>query len=315
MIGTTVFSKLNYYSGPIYETGRIINVNDPSTFKNALNDAVSYTQSVGSAVKSSASAPVPNTSLRWCKSVKEMTQILRAEGEEKLHQVIMEETKVIDEIRAATWQVPVGKGELLGLMKAIEEAAAKGEHFSTVLQKQIDKYIDPETGKLGVNDRTVDFLYVCPYTGEVKYATPRTGMVYVGVEFSAAGDDAVWDLAYDLQRFIQLRVFGNTEGMSNEEVEAEIADIKARQSEKDYSRYIDYTVEEVKRLYGEEEKEEATAETGKTADPIDEFLETIGKHQEQIADKEKKTKSGEYTEWLMQSPAAKYKYSQLIGGA
>jgi len=311
MIGTAVFTKLNYYGGPIYETGRTINANDPSTFANALDRAVSYTQGVGGA-KSAASGSEPNTSLRWCKSVKEMNQILRTEGDDKFQKVITDVTKVIDEIRMTTWQVPVGKGELPGLMNAIEEAAANGEHFSTALQKQIDKYIDPDTGRLGVNDRTVDFLYVCPYTGEVKYATPRTGMVYVSEEFSAAGDDAVWDLAYDLQRFIQLRVFGNADGMTDEEVEAEIADIKARQSGKDYSRYIDFTVEEVNRLYGEEEK--ALTESGKPANPIDEFINAIGRHQEQLADKENKTKSGEYTEWLMQNSAAKYKYSQIVYG-
>jgi len=265
----TVLTKLNFYGGPIYETGKVIDVNDPSTFANALDRAVS--------VKSYSAASEPNTSLRWCKSVKEMNQILRTEGDEKFQKVVAEVTKVIDEIRMTTWQIPVGKGELLGLMKAIEEAAANGEHFSTALQKQIDKYIDPETGKLGVNDRTVDFLYVCPYTGEVKYAAARTGMVYVGEEFSAAGDDAVWDLAYDLQRFIQLRVFGKADGLSDEEIEAEIADIKARQSGKDYSRYTDYTVEEVNRLYGcKNDEEKAIAE------------------------------------WLIKSAAAKYKYSQIL---
>jgi len=292
----TVYSNMveikNFFSGPIYETGKIINANDPSTFKNALNDAVSYTQSVNSTTKSSASVSEPNTSLRWCKSVKEMNQILRTEGDEKLHQVVMDETKVIDEIRATTLQVPVGKGELLGVMQAIEKAAANGEHFINALLKQIEKYARPEEGILGPGSNDVDFLWIDLCTGEVKYAAPRTGMVYVSEEFSAAGDDAVWDLAYDLQRFIQLRVFGNADGMSDEEVEAEIADIKARQSEKDYSRYIDFTVDEVNRLYGEEEK--ALTETGKTADPIDEFINAIGKHQDKLYTERERMKAYTY---------------------
>jgi len=139
---------------------------------------------------------------------------------------------------AGTVSVTVGKDQLLSLMNNIEKALANGKCYLTAV---LDLYNSQYHGIGG----SYDTFSLDPYTGGVKHAVP-CGSIYTGqgeqpnvmeIAHSAQTDDAVWDLAYDLQQFLKLRVFGETDGMSKDEVEKAIADIKARQADKDTWRF------------------------------------------------------------------------------
>jgi len=163
--------------------------------------------------------PEPNTSLKWYGG----TAISDSEIATK---------------KAGTVSVTVGKDQLLSLMNNIEKALANGECYLTAV---LDLYNSQYHG-LGCS---YDTFSLDPYSGEVKFAEP-CGSIYsrqgensgvAEIRHSEQTDGAVWDLAYDFQRFLKLRVFGETDGMSKDEVEKEIADIKERQADKDTWRF------------------------------------------------------------------------------
>jgi len=158
--------------------------------------------------------------------------------------------------KAGTVTVSVGKDQLLSLMNNIEKALANGECYLTAV---LDLFNSQYHG-LGCS---YDTFSLDPYSGEVKFAEP-CGSVYswqgensdvMEIKHSAQTDDAVWDLAYDLQQFLKLRVFGETDGMSKDEVEKAIADIKERQADKDTWRFDSKPpAPAVNNAYGELEK-------------------------------------------------------------
>jgi|GEM_PF-2817867 len=130
--------------------------------------------------------------------------------------------------------VRIGKNELPKLMEEVEKALANGENYLTA----IEKFYDNKDLYVGADG--FDTIFIDPYTGEVKHAKP-CGAAYNATEgkvlHSMGDDDAAWDIAYDLQEFLKLRVFGETDGMSKGEVEKAIADIKDRQADKNTWRF------------------------------------------------------------------------------
>jgi hypothetical protein len=81
--------------------------------------------------------------------------------------------------------------------------------------------------------RNYDSFLLDPLTGKITHALPPGFTVGEnGYYHSQRDDDAVWDLAYDLQQFFKLRIFGETSGINEKEIEAKIAGIKERQENK-----------------------------------------------------------------------------------
>jgi hypothetical protein len=156
----------------------------------------------------------PNTSLKW------------HDGK----------TLSLSEVKARTAgavEITVGKDELLTLMEDIEKALANGECYLTA----VIKLFGSQNHGIGYS---YDTFCLDPYTGEIKHASP-SGACYKGegeysdmveIVHSERDEDAVWDLAYDFEQFLKLRVFGETDGMSQDEVEKAISEIKERQANK-----------------------------------------------------------------------------------
>ncbi|MDR2532272.1 MAG: hypothetical protein LBC82_05455 [Oscillospiraceae bacterium] len=162
------------------------------------------------------SSPAPNTSLKWYAgdTLSRSESLARMDGAVK---------------------VTIGKNELPLLMEEIEKALARGESYLAA----IEKFYDNKNHYVGGGG--YDSIFIDPYTGTVKHALP-TGFATMGdaqakILHSIYDDDAVWDLAYDLQQFLKLRVFGETGNLSEEEVESIIAGIKERQENKDVFRF------------------------------------------------------------------------------
>lgn len=247
------------------------------------NPEVSFIESMSesqSATKNTTSAL--NTSLRWFDDSSVIFSQMQSLANGKMF-------------------VPIGKNELLGLMDKIEEALAKGEDYTTALQAQYDSHnFQPSTRTL------YDSFLLDPNTGEITFALPLWASIGEnGYNHSQHDDDVVWDLAYDLQKFIQLRVFGETNGMSEDEAERMIAEIKERQINKCTDRF-DKHGDWDGRIYGRDggeipnfsnsssflknrkPPEEVTpqkcicqdnTDTAKSEIMLD-FIDSIGKHQE-----------------------------------
>jgi len=183
------------------------------------NDNVLYTQSAVETQSGSTGTNAPNTSLRWYDF--DGTGI---------------SAEKINAVKSGSLMVVLGKNEFTELTEEIEKALGNGENWINAVQKMYNK----QNHMRGQN--VYDEIYINPYTGGITYASPARGSWGSGegtFKFfhSKQDDDAVWDLAYDLQEFLKLRVFGETNGMSSRELESEIADIKARQGGKDTSRH------------------------------------------------------------------------------
>ena|GEM_PF-1977397 len=291
--GTT---SINYFNKPIVKTGVTINTSNPQhPFANALNGAFSYTPQAHDFSASTQSEPtVFNTSLRTHTSLRESNKMLHnlTSHADKLS-FVNAQMRATEERRAGTIQVPIGRGELLEFMEEIEKSAANGEPLMAALQRQIEKHAN-----FGPGTNDVDFLYICPGTGRVKDAAPRLGSNQPCQEFMNTAEDAVWDLAYDLEKFIQLSFFGNFEeyGLREDEVDAAIAEIKASQSEKCFARFIDLSADYKCDCC---EFDESEAEVSKPEDLIDGLIEHIGEHQDRL-----------YEEWLRLGADSRYKYEQ-----
>jgi hypothetical protein len=131
-------------------------------------------------------------------------------------------------ISGNTIRVTIGRNELPALMEEIERALANGESYLTA----IEKFYDNKNHYVGGS--VYDTIYIDPFTGTVKHAAP-VGFAYSGegkVLHSMQDDDAVWDLAYNLQTFPKLRVFGETGGLSVSEVERVLDEIRESQANK-----------------------------------------------------------------------------------
>ena len=134
-------------------------------------------------------------------------------------------------------EVPVA-GDMKELMECIEEALANGETLRSVLQNRIDKYarecgID---GVVAVGGGHADLIRINPDTGEVvdSHAKGRC----IGLKKLREMDfSIVKSEADDLATFLRYTVF-KKETDDPEKVEALIAELKAKQSDYDTSRFL-----------------------------------------------------------------------------
>jgi len=138
-----------------------------------------------------------------------------------------------------TVQLPIGKNELVSFMEEVENGLANGESFSDIMQKRIDakvqEFYPNDSGITGIGSNLADIFFIDPNTGEIKYADSK-GRNYIENNTGEADDDAAWDLAYDLQQFINATVF-KPDDMSADEADKIVAEVKARQANKDTGRF------------------------------------------------------------------------------
>jgi len=124
--------------------------------------------------------------------------------------------------------ITIGKNQLPSLIEEIEKALADGKCYSTATQKLYDS----QNHARGVG-RNYDSFLLDPTTGQIIHALPRGSIIGEdGYLHNQRDDDAAWDLAYDLQQFLKLRVFGETGDLNEKEIENIIVDIIARQENK-----------------------------------------------------------------------------------
>lgn len=139
---------------------------------------------------------------------------------------------------AQTWgkkeymQVPVA-GDLKELMESIEKALADGETLQNALQNRIDKYV--KEGKVYGSCQT-DLLLIDPDTGEVIDSLPKSRCI-VFKNLQDLDRSTVKSQADDLATFLRYTVF-KKETDDPEKVEALIAELKAKQSDYDTSRFL-----------------------------------------------------------------------------
>jgi hypothetical protein len=166
-------------------------------------------EAIAAAEAAKKNIPAPNTSLRWFNDSSEVYPIMSTMAQGMI-------------------RLTIGKDELLGLMDEIEKAIADGKCYTTAIQKLYDSHI--HVRGIGYN---YDSFLLDPLTGRITHALPKGFSVGKdGYHHSQRDDDAVWDLAYDLQQFFNLRVFGNTGDLSEKEIDRIIADIKESQANK-----------------------------------------------------------------------------------
>ena len=139
---------------------------------------------------------------------------------------------------AQTWgkkeymQVPV-TGDLKELMESIEKALADGETLQNALQNRIDKYV--KEGKVYGSCQT-DLLLIDPDTGEVIDSLPKSRCI-VFKNLQDLDRSTVKSQADDLATFLRYTAF-KKETDDPEKVEALIAELKAKQSDYDTSRFL-----------------------------------------------------------------------------
>lgn len=139
---------------------------------------------------------------------------------------------------AQTWgkkeymQVPV-TGDLKELMESIEKALADGETLQNALQNRIDKYV--KEGKVYGSCQT-DLLLIDPDTGEVIDSLPKSRCI-VFKNLQELDRSTVKSQADDLATFLRYTAF-KKETDDPEKVQALIAELKAKQSDYDTSRFL-----------------------------------------------------------------------------
>jgi len=145
----------------------------------------------------------------------------------------------------------IAKNEMTEFFAELDEAAKNGESLESVIKKHSDKHKDFQgnvvtrdfgtgidiNGSKKYGNPALDMFWIDANTGEVMWAQAKSRLSGSNEIFSE-DDDAAWDLAYDLQEFINLRFLGKTDGMSKEEVDAVVNDILTRQSHKNIDRFV-----------------------------------------------------------------------------
>jgi len=278
-INTVTSQKYGEYKAKTPETSK------SSAFNDALNNALGFTKSASEIKTASSSTPQTqelNTSLRPGLSPLERNGIYqeldKLATKDKLEQAMFAFLVELTGITQGTIQVPVGKNELAGLMEEMEKAAANCESLESVLQKQIDKHTS--YGSIPENVMTVDTFDIDVKTGEIKWVGAKINKSPdKTMEDISRDDDIVWDLAYDLQQFMRYTFF-KSEDDDPEEVAQILADIKARQANKNYDRFDNVGTD----ITDIEEETDDDNKPDEPEDLIDGFIKTIGEHQDKLYD-------------------------------
>ena len=152
------------------------------------------------------------------------------------HQFTMEEQltdlSLVIEKERGCMNVPVA-GNLKELMESIEKALADGETLQSALQNWEDKFVKEFNGAGSVY---ADVLFINPDTGEVIDSLPKGRCIGLK-NLSDLDRSTVKSQADDLATFLRYTVF-KKETDDPEKVEALIAELKAKQSDYDTSRFL-----------------------------------------------------------------------------
>ncbi|MCL2633984.1 MAG: hypothetical protein FWD34_05655 [Oscillospiraceae bacterium] len=184
-------------------------------------------------------------------------------------------------------EIPIGQGDMLGLMAKIKETIENGECFTTALQAQRDKHICPETGaqtrQYGkgfcseeVGNVAYDSIWIDITTGEIKWFQPMQPMV---MGFNVESDEeAIRQLATSLATFLRYTVFAQDDDCP-EMVERILAEINDKQAGICMERFYRTDIMDGGTAPVEDEEEEEHEKI----ELIDELIAAIAKHQEQLS--------------------------------
>ena len=236
------------YAAKQQKPGAVTKATEKSSFETVFKDTY-YADSAKGAAASVQTGPafnLPNTSLSWGLPLREQSKLIdAANGDTAAINKIYSEWHSAYQARVeGTVVVPLGRNELVSFMEEIEAGIASGMTFAEICQQRSDAKVrelyPDDSDVTGVGGDLSDLFFIDPSTGEIKHATSK-GRHYYGNDDTCYTDvDAAWDLAYDLQQFLNAKVFRN-ENFVTEESEAEadrlVAEIKARQTNKDYGRF------------------------------------------------------------------------------
>jgi hypothetical protein len=156
----------------------------------------------------------------------------------------------LDEVRARKSGLPrihLGPNELPKFMEELQKAAESGGCLTEFLQKYIP---EPVKDRTAVNWHNVklptqgsDVITINPETGEIVHAQhfKPAGLRFLGGLGNSPTDreaenDYVWDLAFDLQQFIQAAFFKEEDDCFSE-IDRLLEEIKARQADKCMARF------------------------------------------------------------------------------
>ena len=204
---------------------------------------------------------------------------------------------VVERIKAARNEgfidIPV-VGDLNELLESIEKDLANGETLRGAFQNWIDKCVREhcsEKGVLNLGTIQADLITVNPDTGEVFNSMPKGRCLVLSKKVQDMDYAMAKAQADDLATFLRYRVF-KQDYDDPEKTEALIAEIKAKQSDYDTSRFLpifssageqgrrnaDFLIHffGLDKLRWDELSEE---ERDKLADQLtDELMETLGEH-------------------------------------
>jgi hypothetical protein len=188
-----------------------------------------------------------NTSLKWYDN-SEIKNLCPAADEVRYNNLM---TDFREEKRMRTdgmARIQLGANELPQFMAELQKVKESGECLTAFLQKFIPEPIKDRTAvnwhAVKLPTQGTDVIWLNPKTGEVVHAQhspPAPGLSsFSGYNLSFADreaqNDHVWDLAYDLQKFIQ-NAFFREEDSCADEIDKLLEEIKARQAEKCFERF------------------------------------------------------------------------------
>jgi hypothetical protein len=187
-----------------------------------------------------------NTSLKWYDHT-ELGNLCPIENE-------AEYNRYMDDFRAEKRAridgmagIVLRPGELLKFMEELQKVAESGGCLTEFLQKFLPEPVErfslnPHDVKLGTQGS--DVIWLNPETGEIVHAQhnppSELGLLLSGLRPSTmnreAQNDFVWDLAYDLQQFIQ-NLFFKQEDECADEIDRLLEELKLRQEGKCMRRF------------------------------------------------------------------------------
>jgi len=215
---------------------------------NALGSEVPEpTKETTAATENTVSSASLNTSLKWYDN-SELNSLCPAADEARYNSLMAD---FRDEKRARTdgmARIHLGPNELPKFMAELQKIKDNGECLTAFLQKFIPEPVKDRTAvnwhEVKLATQGTDVIWLNPKTGEVVHAQhspPAPGLSSLsGYNLSFADretqNDHAWDLAYDLQKFIQTAFFSN-EDSCFDEIDKLLEEIIAKQAQKCTERF------------------------------------------------------------------------------
>jgi len=188
----------------------------------------------------------PNTSLKWYDHT-ELENLCPVDDNAQYNSYMDNFRMEKYERTKGMAKIALGPNELPKFMAELQNVKESGGCLTEFLKQ----FIPPPVDRLALNPhdlklatRGVDLIWLNPETGEIVHAQhspPAPGLSFFsGVNLSfmerEAQSDHTWDLAYDLQKFIQTAFFSEEDSCFNE-IDRLLEEIKARQADKCMARF------------------------------------------------------------------------------